>query len=222
MRHEAEAGIGARNVIDNAVGNLVHAPNFGGRSLQIDDIADRVMSQSGRVVARRREEGVIPQLQQPARVPAAVSSAAVVNNIARNQPAADDPFLQAILAIHAGASSEVSRPPNDQTPIRSLPDIKGAAEARSIQMQTQIKQYEFAEKYIVDQVVKKQVLDGLRDQILGSQEPTCAICQYPLTGQVFGTARMACCGGTLHTNCLLKMPDNRKCPFCRHVQEFDD
>jgi hypothetical protein len=30
---------------------------------------------------------------------------------------------------------------------------------------------------------------------------------------------MACCGGTLHTNCLLKMPDNIKCPFCRHRRE---
>jgi hypothetical protein len=226
VRREAAAGVGARGAVDNAVANLVHAPGVGGRSLQIDAIGDRVLSQSGRVVARRREEGVIPQVQQPARVPAAISPSVVVSNIARNHPgnpASDDPFLQALLAMHGGSASGTSRPSNDQTPIRPLPDVKVVAETRSIQMQTQIKQYEFAEKHAVfaDQAMRQQVLDSLRDQILGSTEPTCAICQMSLTGQVYGTARMACCGGTLHTNCLLRIPDNRKCPFCRHEREFD-
>lgn len=224
MRADAAAGVGARLAMDAAVGQLVHAPNVGGRSLQIDAIGDRVLSQSGRVVARRREEGVIPQaqVQQPARVPAAVPpSVAVVANIARNHPgnpASDDPFLQALLSIHGGATSEASRPAAGQYPMSPLPDLKMLEEARSIQLQTQMRQYEFAEKYATfhDQAVKKQVLDGLRDQILGSTEPTCAICLAPVTGMVHGVARMACCGGTFHTDCILKL-NNKACPLCRRV-----
>ena len=179
VRREAAAGVGARGAVDAAVANLVHAPNVGGRSLQIDAIGERVMSQSGRVVARRREEGVIPQVQQPARVPAAISPSVVVSNIARNHPgnpASDDPFLQALLAMHGGAASGTTRPLIDQSPIRR-PDLKLLEEARSIQIQTQMRQYEFAEKFAEfrDQATKKQVLDGLRDQILGSAEPICAI-----------------------------------------------
>jgi hypothetical protein len=222
VQREAAAGVGARSAIESAVGNLVHAPNVGGRSLQIDAIGDRVLSQSGRPVARRREEGVIPQdVQQPARAPAAIPSVAIVANIARNHPgnpASDDPFLQALLAMHGGAASGTSRPPFDQSPIRPVPDLKLMEEARSIQIQTQMKQYEFAEKFAVfqDEATKRQVLDGLRDQILGSAEPCCGICHAPVTGMVNGIARMGCCGGTLHTACLVKVI-GKKCPFCRHL-----
>jgi hypothetical protein len=91
-------------------------------------------------------------------------------------------------------------------------------EARSIQIQTQMKQYEFAEKFAVfqDEATKRQVLDGLRDQILGSAEPCCGICHCPVTGMVNGIARMGCCGATLHTACLVKVI-GKKCPFCRHL-----
>jgi hypothetical protein len=221
VQREAAAGVGARGAIDVAVANLVHAPNVGGRSLQIDAIGERVLSQTGRVVARRREEGVIPQVQQPARVPAAVPpSVAVVANIARSHPgnpASDDPFLQALLAMNGGAASGTSRSLIDESPIRPVPDLKLLEETRSIQLQTQMRQYEFAEKFAEfgDPATKKQVLDGLRDQILGSAEPLCAICRYPVTGMVNGIARMGCCGGTLHTACLLRM-NSKKCPFCRY------
>ena len=164
-----------------------------------------MLSQSGRAVARRREEGVIPQVQQPARLPAAVSAAAVVANVARNQPASDDPFLQALLA---------TRP-------HPKPDLKALEEARAIQVQTQMKQYAFAEIAIFDdQLTKKQVLDGLRNQILGSAETMCVICHSIITGDVHGIARMPCCGSTLHVLCLLKNPNRDTCSFCRVVHNL--
>lgn len=193
---------------------MIHVPNVGGRSLQLDAIGDRVQSQSGRVVARRREEGVIPQVQQPARVPAAVSASAVVNNIARNAPAADDPFMQAILAIHAGAQG-------DHMPQRPQFDPKLVEEARSIQLSTQIRQYEFARDHMTfeSETTRNEFLQQLRNQIVGSQETVCALCQSSVTGLVFGVARMPCCGGTLHTACLILMPVKTICPLCRRAQE---
>jgi hypothetical protein len=218
LQREAEAGVGARNVIDAAVANLIHVPSVGGRSLQVDAIGDRVLSQSGRVVARRREDGVIPQVQQPARVPAAISSAAVVNNIARSQPAADDPFLQALLAIR---SQEDAIRDHFRSPKRPQLDLKLVEEARSIQVSTQIRQYEFARDNVVfeSDLRKREMLEQLRNQILGSQETVCGLCQSSVTGLVYGVARMPCCGNTLHTSCLILMPNRLTCPFCRVVQE---
>lgn len=223
LQREAEAGVGARNELDAAVANLIHVPSVGGRSLQVDAIGDRVLSQSGRVVARRREDAVIPQVipqvQQPARVPAAISSAAVVNNIARSQPAADDPFLQALLALR---SQEDGIRDQLRSPKRPQLDLKLVEEARSIQLSTQIRQYEFARDNVVfesDQR-KREILEQLRNQILGSQETVCGLCQSSVTGLVYGVARMPCCGQTLHTSCLILMPNRLICPFCRAVQDI--
>lgn len=234
IQRNREAGQEGRNVVEAAVAHLVHAPGVGGRSLQIDAIGDRVMSQSGRVVARRREEDVIPQVQQPARVPAAVSPGVVVSNIARNQPAQEDPFLRALLALNYQntANAQASHPRVGLD--RVVCDPKNLNEARSVEVQTLIRQFEFAKGCIFpDEATKKQVLGGLQEQILGSSETLCAICQQTMIGLVYvptsffppeffcnilcmyNVARMPCCGGSLHVNCLIRLPYGAKCPFCR-------
>ena len=196
----------------------MHAPGVGGgRSLNIDAIGDRVLSQSGRVIARRREDAEIPQVQQPARVPAAVSPAVVVSNIARNQPPGEDMFLQALLNLTSsnGAAAPPSHPRISLGPAPER-DPKKLNEARSVEVDTLMKQHAFAKACdFSDAQIKKQVLVGLQQQILGSSETICAICQDTLIGQAFNVARMPCCGGSLHTLCLMRTPYGQRCVFCR-------
>ena len=95
-------------------------------------------------------------------------------------------------------------------------DPKNLSEARSVEVDTLIKQHAFAKNCdFSDAQIKKQVLGGLQEQILGSSETICGICQETLIGQSFNVARMPCCGGTIHTLCLMRTPYGQRCLFCR-------
>jgi hypothetical protein len=128
VEQDLNAGVQNRQVIDDALGGLIHPPGIG-RNLQIEAIHGRVHSQSGHVIARERQAGIIPQpqVQQPARVPASVAPAPaiVMNNVQRgqgNSEFADDPFLSALMRGHIAQGSP---------PPASL-NFKVQQEARSI------------------------------------------------------------------------------------------
>jgi hypothetical protein len=225
IAQEQETGVHNRQRVDNILGAaLVHPPGSnGGRSMAVDAINARVVSQSGRVIARERQTGVIDQIQQPARVPAAIAPEIVMNNIQRGQRIEDDPFIAAFLRVgesvsSAGATAAAAPPATN---------FKVQQEARSVEIQNLIQQYSFIDKLGEDYPNKAAVLKDIADRIVGTNDVTvvCPICREGFTGLTF-VATLPCCNQRIHTNCLLQLSQQSRvqtrngvngipCPMCR-------
>jgi hypothetical protein len=107
-----------------------------------------------------------------------------VSNIARNQPAQEDPFLHALRDLQNLQNIGNTHPRVGFE--RVVRDPKNLNEARSVEVQTLIRQFDFAKTCIFpDEAMKKQVLGGLQEQILGCSETLCAICQETMIGLVY-------------------------------------
>ncbi len=224
IQQDAAAGIANRAIVDNALGAMIHPPgNNVGRSMQIEAINARVISQSGHVIAReRRESGIIPQVMPvargPAVIPAAINPDAIVNVQQRSRPALnqieDDPLIAALLRGNFLSSNAAAALP-------SANDLKVQQEARSFELQNLISQHSFAIKLPADFPEKERLCQTIAKKIVGFDkfERQCCICQEELDDRSY-TAEMPCCKGVFHTSCLLRIPQPphgapKQCPLCR-------
>lgn len=211
IERDLNAGVHNRQVIDEALGGLIHPPGIE-RNLQIEAINGRVHSQGGRIIARERQAGIIPQVQQPARVPATVAPAPaiVMNNIQRGQDFADDPFLSALMRGHSAQDS----PPASH-------NFKVQQEGRSIELKNLKDQYNFVKELPEDFHNRVGLLNDILQRIVGKADPGhCAICTDTLLLQRF-VAHLPCCMQQIHTACLVdfvqKAPAPHRCPICRSL-----
>jgi hypothetical protein len=209
VERDLNAGVHNRQVIDQVLGGLIHPPGID-RSLQIESINGRVHSQSGHVIARERQEGIIPQVQQPARVPGTVAPAPaiVMNNIQRGHDIADDPFLSALMRGHSAQDS----PPASH-------NFKVQQEARCIELKNLKEQYNFVKELPEDFRNRAQLLDDILQRIVGEPDPgLCPICKDSLALEKF-VAHLPCCMQQIHTACLVDLmhqaPSRHRCPICR-------
>jgi hypothetical protein len=224
IQQDAAAGIVNRANVDNAVGAMIHPPgNNVGRSMQIEAIHARVVSQSGHVIAReRRESAIIPQVMPvargPAVIPAAINPDAIVN-VQQRRPALnqieDDPVIAAFLRgnfspSHAAASAA---PPST--------NFKVQQEARSVELQNLISQHNFCSKLPDTFPEKEKLCQTIAKKIVGFDhfERQCCVCQLEIDDKSH-TARLPCCNNIIHTNCLLRIPQPdygrpKQCPLCR-------
>ncbi len=214
IEQDHNSGVHNRQVIDDALGGLLHPPGIE-RNLQIEAINGRVLSQGGRVIARERQAGIIPQVQSPARVPATVARAPaiVMNNIQRGgQDFADDPFLSALMRGH----SAQSLPPASH-------NFKVQQEARSIELKNLKEQYNFVKDLPDNFRNKEELLSDILDRIVGESDPgLCPICKDSLMLESF-VARFPCCMQQIHTACLVGLVSqvqplgmtSHRCPICR-------
>ncbi len=232
IQQDADSGIQNRAIVDNALGNMIHPPgsNSGrsnsGRSMQIEAIHARVVSQSGHTIAReRRESEIIPQVMPvargPAVIPAVINPDAIVN-VQQRRPALnqieDDPLIAAILR------SNFSSAPAANT---HLVNTKGQLENRSIELQILMQQHKFAADLPATYPNKEAILKTLTDKIIDNHSAidnlthNCPICLEDFTGVAHNTARLPCCSQFIHTHCLAKLiaegvsTHSRKCPYCR-------
>lgn len=224
IQQEIESGTQNRQRLDNTLGALVHPPgSSGNRSMAIEAISARVASQSGHVIARERQTGVINQHipQQPARLPASIAPEVVMNNIQRGQRQnEDDPFISAVLRM------QEAQPPSAPAANSYLADTKVQLENRSIQLQNLMQQHAFASRLPDDYPQKETILKSLTDKIVENHpgvDPVhkCPICQDEFTGVEHNTARLPCCSQFIHTGCLARLlvegrhTHSQKCPYCR-------
>jgi hypothetical protein len=173
---ERNEGVQERGFIEDNIGNLVRGP--GGenqRDMNVRSIRARVVSASGRVIARQRESGFIPQqLERPSNHPAIVAPELVVANVGRGQQnLADDRIIQALLHVTQAAQPQAAA----VGALHPSMTAKVVAEVRDIEITTQMRQYEFAKANMPEGRDKEQVLDSIRKQILGCPEIKCCICQ---------------------------------------------
>jgi hypothetical protein len=224
IQQDAESGIQNRAIVDNAMGNMIHPPGSNsGRSMQIEAINARVVSQSGHVIAReRRESEIIPQVlpvaHRPAVIPAAIQPAAIVG-VQQRRPALnqieDDPLIAAILRSNFSSSSAAAAPVPPST------NFKVQQEARSVELQNMISQHKFCCSLPDEFPEKGSLMMTLAKRIVGFDryESHCPICRGELLAEI-NIATLPCCSQSIHTNCLLRIPqpsDGRPkvCPLCR-------
>lgn len=247
---DQNSGVLNRQDIDNHLGGLIHPPgNIGQqpqpqqRSMNIDSINARVLSQGGRAIAVPREMGIIPQLNiearipaRPARIPAVVSPMPmIVANDDQLRQLPDDPFLAAILRIaeaqatHATTSSPFAVAPIAQT--QALLNSKVAQETRTVELANLMEQHKFLAGLPATYPNKDRLLETIIGKILATNLDTrpicldldtCPICLEGFEADYKNTARLACCSQYMHTACLLKIPSVpatgvRPCPLCRQT-----
>jgi hypothetical protein len=227
IAQEQEAGVQNRQRIDNAVGALVHPPgSSGNRSMAIEAINARVASQSGHIIARERQTGVInqniPLPQQPqARLPAAIAPDMVMNNVQRGQrQVEDDPFISAVLRVQESIASAAAAPTAPPAT-----NFKVQQEARGIELQNLMQQHKFISALPENYPNKERILQDIINRIIGTEDVTinCPVCQDSFTsaGLTF-VATLPCCNQRIHTNCLLQLSQQPRvrgcilCPMCRH------
>ena len=210
------SGVDDRAMLQENIGHLVAGPGEGGRPMNVRAIAHRVQAAGGRVIAREREHHVIPQVNRPANQPAAVAPEMVLANIGRGdrgqQQFNDDPIYQMLRSLQQNPQAPQHAAAVDAQSL-ALAQFN-LAQARSIELETQLKQYEFAEKHLPAGIEKKEVLDSMRAQIFGCPEPNCCICSGLIAGTSRDISRLRCCGLQLHTSCVVQIVTN-KCPKCR-------
>jgi hypothetical protein len=225
IQQEIESGTQNRQRVDNTLGALVHPPgSSGNRSMAIEAISARVASQSGHVIARERQTGVINQHipQQPARLPASIAPEIVMNNIQRGQRQnEDDPFITAVLRM------QEAQPSSAPAANSYLVNTKVQLENRSIQLQNLMQQHKFVTDLPVGFPNKEVILKTLTDKIIDNHSAVdnlthnCPICLEDFTGVAHNTARLPCCSQFIHTQCFAKLiaegvsTHSRKCPYCR-------
>ena len=184
--------------------------------MNVAAIGARVRAANGRILAqpREREQHVIPQINRPANHPAAVAPEMVIANIGRGQQNfADDPVIQALL--HVAQSAQPQSVTSAAADSQSVSLAKfNLAQARQIEIDTQMKQYAFADTHMPEGVEKKELLESMRMQIFACKEPNCCICGDAIAGTSLDISRLACCGTHLHSSCLVQIRSNQ-CPQCR-------
>jgi len=211
------SGVDDRALLQENIGNLVAGPGEGGRPMNVRAIAHRVQAAGGRVLARQREQNVIPQvLNRPANQPAAVAPEMVIANIGRGdrgqQQFNDDPIYQMLLSLQSAQPPQQAAAADSQSMALAQVNL---AQARSIELETQLKQYEFTEKHMPAGIEKQERLDSIRAQIFACPEPFCCICGTPIAGTSRDISSLRCCGLQLHTSCVVQIVGNA-CPKCRH------
>jgi hypothetical protein len=224
---ERNEGVQERGFIEENIGNLVRGPGGGNqRDMNVRSIRARVVSASGRVIARQRESGVIPQqLERPSNHPAIVAPELVVANVGRGQQnLADDPIIQALLHVTQAAQPQAAA----VGALHPSTTAKVVAEVRDIEITTQMRQYEFAKANLPEGRDKEQVLDSIRKQILGCPEIKCCICQVEMAAAALNVARTSCCGAYMHLICAFQIPtegygrtSEKNCPLCRGKIVFE-
>lgn len=236
MNQDAMSGIQNRQALDEHVGSLIHAPGIAsqqppGRSMNISNIRDRVISHSGHVIAGpRRETGIIPQAESAAnpaaRIPAVVSPLVIANGHRGQNQAIDDPFMAAILRIaEAGDRTHQSaaQPETSSThPNNLVANKKVQQETRHIELQSLMLRHKFAQELPADYPNKATILAGLTEKIFGHTGDVCPICQEDFdSSATINTARLPCCTGHMHTSCLSKLLKygSQPCPLCRKMLE---
>lgn len=228
VANERREGVQERGFLEENIGNLVRGP--GGenqRDMSVRSIRARVVSASGHVIARQRESEVIPQqLQRPANHPASVAPELVIANIGRGQQnLADDPVIQALLHVTQAAQPQAAT----VGPVHPFTSAKTIAEVRDIEVTTQMRQYEFAEKHMPEGPEKEQILESIRKQILGCPEIKCCICQSEMAATALNVARTSCCGAYMHLMCAFSIRNEgygrtseKICPLCRQKMCFEE
>ena len=228
VANERREGVQERGFLEENIGNLVRGP--GGenqRDMSVRSIRARVVSGSGHVIARQRESEVIPQqLQRPANHPASVAPELVIANIGRGQQnLADDPVIQALLHVTQAAQPQAAT----VGPVHPVTSAKTIAEVRDIEVTTQMRQYEFAEKHMPEGPDKVQILESIRKQILGCPEIKCCICQSEMAATALNVARTSCCGAYMHLMCAFSIRNEgygrtseKICPLCRQKMCFEE
>ena len=210
------SGLDDRAMLQENIGNLVAGPGEGGRAMNVRAIARRVHAAGGRVLAREREHHVIPQVNRPANQPAAVAPEMVLANIGRGdrgqQQFTDDPMYQMLLSLQQNPQQPQQAAAADAQNMSLA--VFNLAQARRIEIDTQMKQFEFAKKHLPEGVEKDERLESIRMQIFACPEPHCCICGMAIAGTSLDISRLACCGTQMHTSCLVQVHTNQ-CPQCR-------
>lgn len=226
IQQDAESGIQNRSIVDNALGNMIHPPGSNsGRSMQIEAINARVVSQSGHIIAReRRESDIIPQVMPvargPAVIPAAIHPDAIVR-VQQRRPALnqieDDPLIAAILRSNFSSSSAAAAP----VTVPPSTNFKVQQEARSVELQNLITQHKFCCSLPDEFPEKENLCQTIAKSIVGFDryERRCCVCHGELLAEI-NVAKLPCCSQNIHTNCLLLIPQPsdgkpRVCPLCR-------
>jgi hypothetical protein len=228
VANERREGVQERGFIEENIGNLVRAAGVENqRDISVRALRARVSTESGRIIARQRESGVIPQqVQRPANHPGIVAPELVIANVARGQHnLADDPVIQALLHVTQAAQPQAAT----VGPVHPVTTAKTIAEVRDIEITTQMRQYEFAKEHMPEGQNKEQVLESIRRQILGCPEIKCCICQSEMAATALNVARTSCCGAYMHLICAFSirnegfgLASEKKCPLCRQMMQFEE